>query len=608
MNEQAPVTPRVSGSVPHAPVSRRQFLRLVLATSGGLAGLAAVSCAPSAPPPAAAPPTQAPPAPAPTLQFVMTTPTPVPPAPTAAPTRAAQPAAAATAAPAVAPTAAPAATAASKPVSGGKVVAALHTEFSGLDPAFNSDYPTWSMMKGIYNGLYNLSPKLEVYPELAESMPVVSDNGTRYTIKLRKGVKFHHGREMTADDVVYSFWRVLNPKMPSWGLGQFTNLVGYEELRDGKTNELSGVKALDPYTVEIRLKQPLAYFLHVLTHGAPHVVPKDVAERLGGKMTDAVGTGAFKLKEWVRGQRLVMVRNPDWFLGPTRPYLDEVEYQIGVEPQVALLRMLRGEIDYMVDPPPPAELANVVNDPKYKDYRAMVPMIRIHGLGMSVKVEPFTKLEARQAVAHALNVDKYISSLGGTVFRWNGWVPAGYAGANPDLKPIPYDPAKSKELMQKAGLGSGVKTELWYEMSVPEWDTLGPMIQQDLKQIGMDVELRRVAVGPFSQAARKDPGVPLMRAGYGANYPEVADVYSSQFGCVNVSDGGTNRLKYCNPKLDEMKAEADKLYKPEDQPKRLQMYQEIEKALLAEYMFVPFYQMNLIRLRSPRFKGHYLDP
>ncbi|MBI3976847.1 MAG: ABC transporter substrate-binding protein, partial [Chloroflexi bacterium] len=362
------------------------------------------------------------------------------------------------------------------------------------------------------------------------------------------------------------------------------------------------------YTVEIRLKQPLAYFLHVLTHGAPHVVPKDVAERLGGKMTEGIGTGAFKLKEWVRGQRLVMVRNPDWFFGPTRPYLDEVEYQIGVEPQVALLRMLRGEIDYMVDPPPAAELAAVISDPKYKDYRAIVPMIRIHGLGMSVQVEPFTKREVRQAVAHALNVDKYISALGGAVFRWHGWVPAGYAGANSDLKPIPHDPAKSKELLQKAGLGSGFKTEIWYPLSVPEWDTIGPMIQQDIKQVGIDAELRRAAVGPYNTAARKDPGLPMFQAGYGANYPEVADVYSSAFGCVNTGDGKSNRYKYCNPKLDEIKAEADKLYKPEDQPKRLQMYQEIEKALLAEYMHVPFYQMNLIRLRSPRFKGHYLDP
>ncbi|MBI3978468.1 MAG: ABC transporter substrate-binding protein, partial [Chloroflexi bacterium] len=104
------------------------------------------------------------------------------------------------------------------------------------------------MLKAVYNGLYNVTPKLEIYPELAESMPQVSDNGTRYTIKLRKGVKFHNGREMTADDVVYSFWRTVNPKIPSWGLGYFSAIVGYEELRDGKADTFSGVKAVDPYT------------------------------------------------------------------------------------------------------------------------------------------------------------------------------------------------------------------------------------------------------------------------------------------------------------------------------------------------------------------------
>ncbi|MBI3978467.1 MAG: ABC transporter substrate-binding protein [Chloroflexi bacterium] len=605
MNEQTPNTPRVRSAAAHRQVSRRRFLRLVLATSGGLAGLAAVSCGPSAPAPATQAPAAAIPTPAP---WLMTTPTSAP-APTAAPTRAAQPTAApaATVAPTVAPTTAPAATAETKPVVGGKVIAAVKSEFSGLDPALNSDYLTWSMQKAVYNGLYNVSPKLEIFPELAESMPQISDGGTRYTIKLRKGVKFHNGREMTADDVVFSFTRVVDPKTRSWGPSHLSSIVGWDELRNEKAATLSGVKAVDPYTFEIRLKQPLGYFLHVLTHAAPHVVPKDVAERLGGKMTEAVGTGAFKVKEWLPGQRLVLVKNKDWFFGP-RPYLDEVEYQIGVDPQVQLLRVLKGELDYAVDPPPAVELASIINDPKYKDYRLIEPMTQGVGLGINVQIEPFTKLEVRQAAAHALNRTKYVEALGGAAFPSNSYVPAGIPGFNKDLKPIPYDPAKSKELLQKAGVGGDIKAELWLTIGISHLETVMPMVQQDLKQVGIDVELRRVATGAFNTAVRKNPGVAMFQSSKGPNYPEVADWYMYPFGCANVADGGTNGFKYCNPKLDELRTEADKLYRPEDQPKRLQMYQELEREWLAASAYIPLYQINLVRLRAPRFKGMFLHP
>ena len=123
----------------------------------------------------------------------------------------------------------------------------------------------WSAGSLLYNRLYAYDPANTFFPDLAADMPSMSDDGLVYTIPLRKGVKFHNGREMVADDVAFSLAWQIWPEVYSWGKSYMANVVGYDEVFDGKTKELSGVKVVDPYTIEISLKKPQAVFPPILS-------------------------------------------------------------------------------------------------------------------------------------------------------------------------------------------------------------------------------------------------------------------------------------------------------------------------------------------------------
>ncbi|RUW17370.1 ABC transporter substrate-binding protein, partial [Mesorhizobium sp. M1A.F.Ca.IN.020.06.1.1] len=130
---------------------------------------------------------------------------------------------------------------------GGAITITYKDDVATLDPAIGYDWQNWSMIKSLFDGLMDYEPgTTKLKPDLAESYEI-SPDGKTFTFKLRHGVKFHNGREMTADDVKYSLDRVTNPKTQSPGAGFFGSIKGYDEVAAGKANSLSGVTAVDPY-------------------------------------------------------------------------------------------------------------------------------------------------------------------------------------------------------------------------------------------------------------------------------------------------------------------------------------------------------------------------
>ncbi|RUY77526.1 ABC transporter substrate-binding protein, partial [Mesorhizobium sp. M7A.F.Ca.CA.001.10.2.1] len=225
---------------------------------------------------------------------------------------------------------------------GGAITITYKDDVATLDPAIGYDWQNWSMIKSLFDGLMDYEPgTTNLKPDLAESYEI-SPDGKTFTFKLRHGVKFHNGREMTADDVKYSLDRVTNPKTQSPGAGFFGSIKGYDDVAAGKAGSLSGVTVVDPYTVKFELTRPDATFLHVMAINFSHVVPKEEVEKYGADFgKHPVGTGAFKLAEWTLGQRIVFERNADyWHKG--LPHLDKITFEIGQEPIVALLRLQKG--------------------------------------------------------------------------------------------------------------------------------------------------------------------------------------------------------------------------------------------------------------------------
>ena len=211
-------------------------------------------------------------------------------------------------------------------------------DVSTLDPAIGYDWQNWSMIKSLFDALMDYKPgTTDLVPDLAESFEISAD-GLVYTFKLRKGVTFHNGRAMTAKDVKYSLDRVVNPKTQSPGAGFFGSIKGFDEASGGKAAGLSGVEAVDDHTIRVTLSRPDATFLHVMALNFASVVPSEAVEKHGADFgTNPVGTGAFRMTDWTRGQRVVFERNKGYYQKGL-PRLDKITFEVGQEPIVALLR------------------------------------------------------------------------------------------------------------------------------------------------------------------------------------------------------------------------------------------------------------------------------
>ena len=293
---------------------------------------------------------------------------------------------------------------------GGEMTVTYKDDVSTLDPANGYDWQNWSMIKSLFDGLMDYEPgTTTLTPDLAESY-TISDDGTVFTFKLRPGVKFHNGRELVADDVKYSIERVVKPETQSPGAGFFATIKGFEEFQAGTSPELAGVKVLDPATVEFTLSQPDATFLHKMALNFAHVVPKEAVEEAGADFgRKPVGTGAYKLAEWTLGQRVVFERNPDYWKAGV-PKLDQITFEIGQEPTVALLRLQRGEVDVLGDGIPPAQFLQVKDNP---GDAAIVEGGQLHTgyVTMNVNIPPLDDVRVRQAVNMAINKDRIVQLI-----------------------------------------------------------------------------------------------------------------------------------------------------------------------------------------------------
>ena len=439
---------------------------------------------------------------------------------------------------------------------GGAMTVTYKDDVSTLDPAIGYDWQNWSMIKSLFDGLMDYAPgTTELRTDLAESY-TISDDGLVYTFTLRPGVTFHNGREMTAEDVKYSLERVVNPVTQSPGAGFFASIEGFDAASAEETAELAGVKVLDPLTVEITLSRPDATFLHVMALNFAHVVPREAVEEHGEDFgRNPVGTGAFRLAEWTLGQRVVFERNADyWHEG--LPKLDQITFEIGQEPTVALLRLQRGEVDILGDGIPPAQFLQVRENPG--DAR-IVEGGQLHTgyVTMNVNIEPFDDPRVRQAVNMAINKDRVVQIINGRAVPANQPLPPSMPGYAPDYEGYAFDPEAAKALLAEAGLGDGFTTELFVFNTDPN-PRIAQAIQQDLAQIGITAEIQSLAQANVIAAGGEPQGAPMIWSGgmaWIADFPDPSNFYGPILGCGGAVQGGWNWSWYCNEELDAKAAE-----------------------------------------------------
>lgn len=496
---------------------------------------------------------------------------------------------------------------------GGSIIVTYKDDIVTLDPAIGYDWVNWSIIKSLFARLMDYKPgTAELTPSLADSYEISKD-GLTYTFKLHKGVKFHNGREVVAQDVKYSIERTTNPKTESPGAGFYDSIAGMDAFKKGKAKDVKGIAVVDPATIKFTLTRPDATFLHVLALNFSSVVPKEAVDKAGkdfGKKV--VGSGAFMLADWKLGQELVLKRNPDYFM-PGVPKLDQITFQVGLEPMTAILKLEKGEADFAGDGIPPAKFLQIRNDPKYKDLIIEGGQLQTGYMTLNVQMKPFDKLEVRQAVNMAIDKGRIVKIINNRAVPANQPLPPTMPGYDKEYKGYPFDPEKAKELLKQAGLEKGFETTL-YVYNVDPNPRIAQAIQEDLSKIGIKVKLKNLAQANVIAAGGKPKTAPMVWSGgmaWIADFPDPSNFYGPILGCAGATNGGWNWAWYCNKELDERATKADSMSDPAKAAERAQMWKTIFTDIMKDAPWVPIFNEQRFTIRSKRVGGAdalFVDP
>ena len=497
--------------------------------------------------------------------------------------------------------------------SGGSIIVTYKDDIVTLDPAIGYDWVNWSMIKSIFSRLLDYKPgTTELVSSLAESYEVSKD-GLTYTFALRKGVKFHHGRELVADDVKYSIERTNNPKTESPGAGFYDMIAGMEAFKKGKAKEVKGIAVLGKHSIKFTLDRRDATFLHVMALNFSSVVPKEIVDKEGkdfGKRP--VGSGAYSVAEWKLGQQLIFKKNPSYFV-PGVPKLDQITFQVGLEPMTAILKLEKGEADVAGDGIPPAKFLEIKNNPKYAGMIIEGGQLQTGYISLNVQMKPFDDPRVRQAVNMAVNKDRIVKIINNRAVPAVQPLPPSMPGHDKSFTGYPYDPAKAKELLKSAGLEKGFKTTM-YVFNVDPNPRIAQAIQQDLKEIGIEVALKSLAQANVIAAGGKPKTAPMIWSGgmaWIADFPDPSNFYGPILGCTGATPGGWNWSWYCNKDLDKRAAAADAMSDPAKSAERAQAWRTVFTDIMKDAPWVPVFHEQRFTFRSKRLGGPdslYVDP
>ena len=473
----------------------------------------------------------------------------------------------------------------------------LRNEPRSLDPALaRSTYAT-AVMNQLFDGLVQFDENLNIIPNLAESWKA-THNGVVWEFKLREGVSFHNGREVTAEDVVYSFTRLMDPHLKSPSAWLFERVKGVEAFRAGTVNHIEGLVAEDKYTVEITLSQPYAPFIRMLGIVHARVVPKEEIVRLGDDFRrHPIGTGPFRFVRWVPGQEIVLHANESYFEG--RPFLDELQYRIfsGSNREAILAEFEDGKLEDA--PVPVADRQRLLDNTKYRLFRK--PLLATLFLWLDMRGEgPLRHLSVRQAINVAINREKINAKIRqNRLVQARGILPPGIPGYNPELPDYDYNPERARQLLAEAGYpeGKGLPPlQLWSSVKSPTAIEENKAIKADLERIGMTIELRNAkSWSHFRKILGKTPNAMYRYAWY-ADFPDPDNFLFMLFN----SKSNRNYGDYHNLQVDLLLSQAQS---ENNYLRRLELYREAETFIIADVPTINLVHNVFEHLFQPYVRG-----
>jgi len=481
-----------------------------------------------------------------------------------------------------------------RPAYGDIIVEGSIGDASNLIPMLSTDSTSHSIGALCYNGLVKYDKDIRIVGDLAESWEV-SPDGLIITFHLRKGVKWHDGHPLTAEDVLFTYKVTIDPKTPTAYSGDFLKVKKAE--------------ALDSHTFRVTYDKPFAPAL--MSWGAA-VMPKHLLE--GKDITKSpltrrpVGTGPYIFREWVTGQKIVLVSNPEYFEG--RPYIDGFVLRIIPDMATMFLELRAKGIDMMNLTP--LQYTRQTENPffrkNFNKYRYL--SFAYTYLGYNMRNPLFADRRIRQAISYAINKEAIIQGiLLGYGRPATGPYKPGTWAHNPDVKKYPYDPQKAHALLAEAGWkdtdGDGILDRggqpFTFEIVTNQGNEIraktAEIVQKQLAEVGMQVKIRTIEwaalVNEFINKGRFDATV----LGWTIPMdPDIFDVWHSS----KTKPGELNFISYRNREVDDLLEKGRGTFNIKE---RKRCYDRIQEILAEDQPYTFLYVPDALPMISSRFRG-----
>ena len=469
-----------------------------------------------------------------------------------------------------------------------------------LDPALVADARSSNVVLEIFSGLVTLDRNLNVVPDIAQRWEIGVGN-TVYTFTLRTDVRFHDGGPVTAQDFKYSIERAADPRTKSESASLYLgDIVGVNDKLNGKAASVDGVRVIDDHTLEIRINAPQTAFLAKLCHPNAFVVDKNNIERDGAAWTQKPnGTGPFKLKEYVPNQRLVLVRNDDYYLEP-KPQIAQVNLTLTASATTYSAAYGRsyadGEVDaYRISPGSVITASN----PAFSLNKQLVTdtQFTTSFIFLNTRMPPFDDPKVRQAFALAIDRRKLAGDPNnGLPLLAKSILPPGMPGYNDALPDMPFDPVRAKQLLAESKYAAQLPPITWVT-SNSFTSTIQAASNMLSANLGISITVQELEWGKFINAAGNSSN-PYQMVDYSwtADYFDPADFIAGLFR----SDSASNSSGYANPDVDKL---IDQAASEIDPNQRRLLYQQAEQRILQDLPAIPLFHDSEFWLVKPYVKG-----
>ena len=439
---------------------------------------------------------------------------------------------------------------AQKPIYGGTLTIALSAEPPGLDPTTS---PAATIKRVVhYNmleGLLKVDRNGKVVPALAKSYNISKD-GREYTFHLYQGIKFHDGSPCTAEDVKFSFERLLDPKTAAVNRKYY---MGVESIQ-----------VINPLTVKFKVKKFDSNFLFNVARGDAVIVSRQAIDRL---KSQPVGTGPFRFVEWKRGDSVVMVRNPDYYVKGI-PYLEKVVFKFIPDPSAQLAALRAGDVDVLAYDLSPENAPMLEKDPRFKVLKGHTTTDVIMAINNSRK--PFNDPRVRQAITLAIDRKAIIE---GAVAGYGSPIGSHMDPTNPyyiDLSGLyPYNLEKAKKLLAEAGYPNGFEAVLKLPEPYAYARRSGEIIADQLSKVGIKLTLEVIQWGQWIDRIFKNAEYDLTVIGHAEPFD------------IEIYGRPNYYFRYHNPNFQELIKKAEEEM---SEPARKKIYEEAQRMLADDFV------------------------